>query len=155
MSEKRELLEPSGVSSSSILNICGQKPSSVTKPNIGEFPKATGALARVKNFLPQLKKAEEDLKQQIDKGENVNIEDIEDDKHIEMNVELFQDKTVWSEDSDPDSPPSPPERDNAYTSDSDSSSSDSVSSSSSESLVLKLPSQDSDGARKPQIQELN
>lgn len=136
---KDKLLDPKGPPS--ILNICHPK------PKIGNFPQPSDALARVKNFLPQLKKAEEDLKNQMESGQNVDIEDIEEDeKHIEMNVEL------WSEDSDPDSPPSPAERDNAYTSDSDSSSSSSVSSSSSSQISLKLPKNQD---KRPSIQELN
>ena len=128
---RNEILEPSGISPNSILNICGVK--NQKKPKIGDFPKASGALSAVKNFLPKLKKAEEELQKQIEEGKNVNVEDFDEhDKHIEMNVELFQqNRETWSEDSEPDSPPSPPERDNAFTSDSSSSSTDSVSSSSS------------------------
>ena len=73
-----------------------------------------------------------------------------------LSKKLFQD-------SEPDSPPSPAERDNAYTSDSDSSSSDSVSSSSAseKSINLKLPNKDSNDSKntsttkKPMIEELN
>lgn len=161
---KTELLEPAGISSSSILNICNDMKTQLTKPKIGEFPKASGALAAVKNFLPKLKKAEEDLNVQIENGANVDIEDIEEDsKHIEMNVELFQNNATntWSEDSEPDSPPSPAERDNAFTSDTDSSSSDSVSSSSSSGapsekpLELKIPGGDPPSGQRPRIEELN
>merc|ERR1739838_161814 len=154
-SSKNELLEPTGISSSSILNICGPK-ESLQKPKIGEFPKESDTLSRVKSFLPKLK---------LDQGQNVDIEDIgeNDSKHIEMNVEMFEQKQQWSEDSEPDSPPSPAERDNAFTSDSDSSSSDSVSSSSAaseKSLNLKLPNQDKSSdskkvSERPVIEELN
>jgi len=163
-SNKNELLEPTGISSSSILNICGPK-ESVQKPKIGEFPKESDTLSRVKSFLPKLKLAENELKRKIDQGQNVDIEDIgeNDSKHIEMNVEMFEQKQQWSEDSEPDSPPSPAERDNAFTSDSDSSSSDSVSSSSAaseKSLNLKLPNQDKSSdskkvSERPVIEELN
>ena len=70
---------------------------------------------------------------------------------------------MFFQDSEPDSPPSPAERDNAFTSDSDSSSSDSVSSSSAaseKSLNLKLPNQDKSSdskkvSERPVIEELN
>ena len=97
-SNKNELLEPTGISSSSILNICGPK-ESVQKPKIGEFPKESDTLSRVKSFLPKLKLAENELKRKIDEGQNVDIEDIgeNDSKHIEMNVEMFEQKQQWSE----------------------------------------------------------
>ena len=96
-SSKNELLEPTGISSSSILNICGPK-ESVQKPKIGEFPKESDTLSRVKSFLPKLKLAENELKRKIDEGHNVDIEDIgENSKHIEMNVEMFEQKQQWSE----------------------------------------------------------
>ena len=97
-SSKNELLEPTGISSSSILNICGPK-ESVQKPKIGEFPKESDTLSRVKSFLPKLKLAENELKRKIDQGQNVDIEDIgeNDSKHIEMNVEMFEQKQQWSE----------------------------------------------------------
>ena len=92
-SSKNELLEPTGISSSSILNICGPK-ESVQKPKIGEFPKESDTLSRVKSFLPKLKLAENELKRKIDQGQNVDIEDIGeiDSKHVEMNVEMFEQK---------------------------------------------------------------
>ena len=96
-SSKNELLEPTGISSTSILNICGPK-ESVQKPKIGEFPKESDTLSRVKSFLPKLKLAENELKRKIDQGQNVDIEDIgENSKHIEMNVEMFEQKQQWSE----------------------------------------------------------
>ena len=159
-SVKNELLEPTGISSSSLLNICGAKPS-LKKPKIGEFPKESDTLSKVKSFLPQLKLAEDELKRKIIEGKSVDIEDVgENSKHIEMNVEMFEQKQQWSEDSEPDSPPSPAERDNAFTSDSDSSSSDSVSSSSDseKSLKLKIPNKDVDstkGSERPIIEEIN
>ena len=62
----------------------------------------------------------------MDAGEDVDLENIEEDKaHIEMNFEVNEmknsalDCSSGSSDSDPDSPPSPAERDNSYTSDSD------------------------------------
>merc|ERR1712051_436302 len=97
-SSKNELLEPTGISSSSILNICGPK-ESVQKPKIGEFPKESDTLSRVKSFLPKLKLAENELKRKIEQGQNVDIEDIgeNDSKHIETNVEMFEQKQQWSE----------------------------------------------------------
>ena len=95
---KNELLEPTG---SSLLNICGTKPI-LKKPKIGELPKESDTLSRVKNFLPKLKRAEDELKKKIDEGHNVDIEDIGEDgenaKHIEMNLEMFEQKQQqWSE----------------------------------------------------------
>ena len=94
-------------------------------------------LDQVKNFLPKLKAAESTLQDRISAGENVDIENLEDNSaHIEMNVGLntFQnsesDYSSGTSDSDPDSPPSPAERDNSYTSDSEPSSSSTSSSSS-------------------------
>ena len=84
---KNERLEPTG---SSLLNICGTKPI-LKKPKIGELPKESDTLSRVKNFLPKLKRAEDELKKKIDQGHNVDIEEIgENSKHIEMNVEMFE-----------------------------------------------------------------
>ena len=92
----------------------------------------------------------------------------ENTKYVEMNVGLYENNKTedWSEDSEPDSPGSPPERDNAYTSDSDSSSSDSVSTTSSTSSAkttekssnqLKLPQENgcSSKNKKPMIQEMD
>ena len=94
--------------------------------------------------------------------EKDNLEDVsKDSKYVEMNILECANPDNWSADSDPDSTPSPPERDNAYTSDSDSSSSDSVSSNSSTSesnqeskFKLKLPSE-KQPIKKPNIEELN
>ena len=155
-----EKLEPTGITKDSILNILNKK------PKIGDFPKTSDTLAKVKSFLPQLKKADQELQKQVEEGQNVNIEDVDEDhdKYVEMNVGVLQQQhnpdQEWSEDSEPDSPPSPAERDNAFTSDSDSSSSDSVSSSSSsKSMELKMPQAASGGKQppgtRPSIQELN
>ena len=83
-------------------------------------------LTQVKSFLPALKAAELSLRSRMDAGEDVDLENIEEDKaHIEMNFEVNEmnnstlDSSSGSSDSDPDSPPSPAERDNSYTSDSD------------------------------------
>lgn len=131
---EREKLEPTCIGgASSILNICG--PSSKTgqvstKPNFSDIPKSS-VLANVKSFLPQMKKADEVLKSDLAQGKDVDIENVKEEQYVEMNVGLFETNSEnWSVDSDPDSPPSPAERDNAFTSDSDSSSSSSVSSSS-------------------------
>ena len=111
-------------------------------------------MARVKDFLPKLEKANSEL------TEKDNLEDVsKDSKYVEMNILECANPDNWSADSDPDSTPSPPERDNAYTSDSDSSSSDSVSSSESDSnqeskFKLKLPSENQSN-KKPNIEELN
>lgn len=160
----KELLEPTGLETSAMLKICGAGAATAKidpkiKPNIGQLPHASDALSRVKNFLPHLKKADEELKEQIVQGKNVNIEDIaEDSNHVEMNVQLFE-NNEWSEDSEPDSPPSPAERDNAFTSDSDASSTDTVSSSSSssgKSMELKMPNQQTSKEKKKSlIKEMN
>merc|ERR1712004_853078 len=148
----KERLEPTG---QSILNICGGQNATVTKPKIGDF-KASDTLSRVKDFLPKLQKANSEL---TDKD---NLEDVsKDSKYVEMNIEKYATTTNpdWSADSDPDSTPSPPERDNAYTSDSDSSSSDSSPESSESNqdknkFKLKLPSENKP-KNKPNIEELN
>ena len=96
--------------------------------------------------MPKLEKANAEI------SPNDNLEDVsKDSKYVEMNILECEN---WSADSDPDSTPSPPERDNAYTSDSDSSSSDSVSSESSaeDKFKLKLPTENN---KKPNIEELN
>jgi hypothetical protein len=149
--QKNELLEPSGISSNSVFNICGPKKNpeipEKTRPNFADFPKPSETLSRVRIFLPQIIKADEILQQQIQRGENVDIESVKDgEKYVEMNVGLFEEEKNqdggggaagenWSVDSDPDSPPSPAERDNAFTSDSDSSSSCSSCSSTEEKKV--------------------
>ena len=90
-----EFLEPTGISKDSILNIC----SGIKRPNIGEFPKTSDTLVKVKSFLPQLKKADQELQKQIERGENVNIEDVNhDDKYVEMNVGVLpSNPEEWSE----------------------------------------------------------
>ena len=97
--------------------------------------------------MPKLEKANAEL------SPDDNLEDVSKDaQYVEMNI-LAPDGENWSADSDPDSTPSPPERDNAYTSDSDSSSSESSSQSSNEDkFKLKLPT---DNTKKPTIEELN
>ena len=128
---KIEKLEPTGVGGpDSMLNICGKKsskPIPTTKPDFSSIG-SSETLAKVKNFLPQMRQADELLKQKMQDGKDVNIENVdEQSNYIEMNVGLYEQKKKdgednWSIDSEPDSPGSPPERDNAYTSDSDSSS---------------------------------
>ena len=92
-----------------------------------------------------------------------------DDHYIEMNVGILEKATAntdWSEDSEPDSPPSPADRDNSFTSDTDPDSStgseadstdnNSASSSSASSLRvgnLKLPGQNPISKR-PIIEEI-
>ena len=124
--QKKELLEPTGIGPSSILNICNTSSNKITssaKPDFSSI-KTSETLSKVKNFLPQLKKADEVLKRKLEEGHDVNIENVDkESNYVEMNVGLFETKSEeWSEDSEPDSPGSPPERDNAFTSDSDSSS---------------------------------
>merc|ERR1712141_613507 len=142
--ERNELLEPTGIRPDSILNICGSTSAAAngdkipkTKPDFSTvFKNSSDVLSKVKNFMPQMKKADDDLKQKILDGQDVNIENLkENTKYVEMNVGLYENNKTedWSEDSDPDSPGSPPERDNAYPSDSDSPSSDSVSTASTDS----------------------
>merc|ERR1712062_830033 len=145
----KERLEPTG---QSILNIVGGQNTALTKPKIGDF-KVSDTLSRVKDFL-QTKKPNSEL------TEKDNLEDVsKDSKYVEMNIEKYTtNPDCWSADSDPDSTPSPPERDNAYTSDSDSSS-DSSDSSTSDSnqdskFKLKLPSENN-VKTKPNIEELN
>ena len=90
-------------------------------PNIKDLGPSK-LLNQVKSFLPQLEAAEMSLQARVDAGENVDIENIEEEKpHIEMNFGLneIHNSDSGSSDSDPDSPPSPAERDNSYTSDSD------------------------------------
>merc|ERR1712029_523783 len=148
----KERLEPTG---QSILNIVGGQNTALTKPKIGDF-KVSDTLSRVKDFL-QTKKPNSEL------TEKDNLEDVsKDSKYVEMNIEKYTtNPDCWSADFDPDSTPSPPERDNAYTSDSDSSSdsSDSSDSSTSDSnqdskFKLKLPSENH-VKTKPNIEELN
>merc|ERR1712062_2388 len=148
----KERLEPTG---QSILNIVGGQNTALTKPKIGDF-KVSDTLSRVKDFL-QTKKPNSEL------TEKDNLEDVsKDSKYVEMNIEKYTtNPDSWSADSDPDSTPSPPERDNAYTSDSDSSSdsSDSSDSTTSDSnqdskFKLKLPSENN-VKTKPNIEELN
>merc|ERR1712183_1212443 len=161
----------------SILNICGSTSAAATSDKISKtkpdfstvFKNSSDVLSKVKNFMPQMKKADDDLKQKILEGQDVNIENLkENSKYVEMNVGLYENNKSedWSEDSEPDSPGSPPERDNAYTSDSDSSSSDSVSTTSSTSSTettekssnqLKLPQENGGSKNKkpPMIQEMD
>ena len=178
--ERNELLEPTGIRPDSILNICGSSTSAAangdkipkTKPDFSTvFKNSSDVLSKVKNFMPQMKKADDDLKQKILEGQDVDIEHLnENSKYVEMNVGLYENNKSgedWSEDSEPDSPGSPPERDNAYTSDSDSSSSDSVSTTSSTSSAkttekssnqLKLPQENGGSSKnknKPMIQEID
>ena len=176
--ERNELLEPTGIRPDSILNICGSTSAAATSDKIPKtkpdfstvFKNSSDVLSKVKNFMPQMKKADDDLKQKILEGQDVNIENLkENSKYVEMNVGLYENNKSedWSEDSEPDSPGSPPERDNAYTSDSDSSSSDSVSTTSSTSSAnkttekssnqLKLPQENgcSSKNKKPMIQEMD
>merc|ERR1712170_56335 len=85
-----EKLEPTG---QSILNICGAKTQPVTKPKIGEF-KASDTLARVKDFLPKLEKANSEL------TEKDNLEDVsKDSKYVEMNILECANPDNWSADS--------------------------------------------------------
>ena len=175
--ERNELLEPTGIRPDSILNICGSTSAAATSDKIPKtkpdfstvFKNSSDVLSKVKNFMPQMKKADDDLKQKILDGQDVNIENLkENTKYVEMNVGLYENNKTedWSEDSEPDSPGSPPERDNAYTSDSDSSSSDSVSTTSSSSSTkttekssnqLKLPQENGGSKNKkpPMIQEMD
>lgn len=94
-------------------------------------------LDQVKSFLPQLEAAEMSLQARVDAGENVDVENLdEDNPHIEMNFGFNEiDKSnSGSSDSEPDSPTSPAERDNSYTSDSDVDTSSSTSSCSCKSV---------------------
>ena len=174
--KKNPLLEPTGMPSMLIVNKSrGDNEPPKTKPDFSAFPKPSDALSRVKSFMPQLQKADQELKNKIANGDNVNMEDVQDgEQFIEMNLGLVQkqnDDEDWSADSDPDSPPSPAERDNAFTSDSDSSSASSSSRSSSSSSAssssrssprrsrsprpqLKLPN-NSVAAKRPIIEELD
>ena len=73
-SSKNELLEPTGISSSSILNVCGPK-ESVQKPKIGEryLIESTVYVIESESSLPKLKPAENELKRKI--GEHdMNVE---------------------------------------------------------------------------------
>ena len=73
-SSKNEQLEPTGISSSSILNVCGPK-ESVQKPKIGEryLIESTVYVIESVSSLPKLKPAENELKRKI--GENdMNVE---------------------------------------------------------------------------------
>ena len=85
--------------------------------------------------MPKLESAEVSLRARIKAGENVDVENIdeEDNTHIEMNLGFTQDNnsshtSSGSSDSEPDSPPSPADRDNSYTSDTDVDTSSSASS---------------------------
>jgi len=134
------VLEPSSSTFSDKLRIVGKKSGgskgapNITGPPTSRLGSAAGLLDRVKKFLPELERAEDELKARVEAGESVDIEDISDnDKVIEMNVGITEadPEEDWSSDSDGDSTASPEERDNEFTSDSDLDSSSSSSSSSS------------------------
>ena len=103
--------------------------------------------------MPELKASELSLNARLEAGEDVDIENIQQDTpHIEMNFQVNEldnkaistlessdsddsssfdtskPNNIWTSDSDPDSTPSPAERDNSWTSDSDIDSSSSSSS---------------------------
>lgn len=121
----RQYLEPTGsITISDFLNVAEKKKGKIC-PEINHVG-PSNLLTQVKSFLPALKAAELSLRSRMDAGEDVDLENIEEDKaHIEMNFEVNEmnnstlDSSSGSSDSDPDSPPSPAERDNSYTSDSD------------------------------------
>jgi len=109
-------------------------------------------LARVRSFLPEMEKAEAELKTRMDAGDSVDIEDVSSDgRHIEMNVGVLN-ATEGTSDSDSDSSESHEDANNEFTSDSDlDSSSTTGSSSSSATSKLKMPG-DKKGKKRPLIQ---
>ena len=127
----RQLLEPTeSVKIDDLLRIVNPKKPGVKCPNISHAGPSK-LLDRVKTFLPKLEAAEKTLRERIEAGENINIEDFGGDgnPHIEMNVGVTkpsnsaENSSSGSSDSEPDSSPSSADRDNSYTSDSDTSSS--------------------------------
>merc|ERR1712168_734546 len=59
-------------------------------PQITATPPNSALLSRVRNFLPEMARAETELNTRVSAGENVDVEDVGADsgKHIEMNVGL-------------------------------------------------------------------
>merc|ERR1712117_656829 len=102
-----------------------------------KIPAPTSLLEKVKTFLPRMEQEQKALQESIGNGEDVTVDNPTDgdERVIEMNVGIVADNTDsgdWTEDSEPDSPESPPRPgdENEFTSDSDS---DSTNSSSSDS----------------------
>jgi len=128
-------------------------------PRITAPPPANSALlARVRNFLPEMARAESELNARVSAGENVDVEDVcTNGTHIEMNVGLVPEGDGTS-DSDSDSSQSHEDANNEFTSDSDldsSSSSSSTSNSSSQSGKIKMPGQGAGPQKRPMIQVLD
>lgn len=103
------------------------------------IPAPTSLLEKVKTFLPRMEQEQKALQERIGNGEDVTVDNPTDgeERVIEMNVGILpggdnNESGDWTEDSEPDSPESPPRPgdENDFTSDSDS---DSTNSSSSDS----------------------
>merc|ERR1712029_236361 len=132
----------------------GEGPPQITGP-----PPNSALLARVRNFLPEMARAETELNERVSAGENVDVEDVGADsgRHIEMNVGLVAgDDGGGTSDSESDSSVSHEDANNEFTSDSDlDSSSSSSSGSSSQSGKLKMPNDNppaGGGQKRPLIQ---
>jgi len=151
------VLEPaSGVSKLSQTLQIVKKAKREGPPEITAPPPNSALLARVRNFLPEMARAETELNARVSAGENVDVEDVtaESGTHIEMNVGLVAgDDGGGTSDSESDSSASNEDANNEFTSDSDLDSSSSSSGSSSQSHKIKMPNDgNNSGQKRPLIQ---
>lgn len=113
------VLEPSSSGLQSTLQIVKNKktkgPPTITAPVAN-----SGLLSRVRGFLPEMARAETELKARVEAGDSVDIEDVADGgRHIEMNVGVMAEAAEGTSDSDSDSSESHEDANNEFTSDSD------------------------------------